>query len=104
MVYNYVYLPHDGGKAYSSPILHHVLVAGLTQGHQYYYRVGNDKDGWSDEFSFTMPSSNANSIRIAVMGDVGQTYNTSITLANILTHNASFLLNMGDLTYAGTLA
>jgi hypothetical protein len=40
-------------KKYSSGALHTVLLEGLEPDTTYYYQCGNDKDGWSDEFSFT---------------------------------------------------
>mmetsp|Transcript_4421 Transcript_4421/g.12067 ORF Transcript_4421/g.12067 Transcript_4421/m.12067 type:complete len:485 (-) Transcript_4421:91-1545(-) len=55
---------------------HHVApLLGLKPDTRYYYAVGNDEDGWSDEWSFTTaPSGRAaarRKISVSVFGDMG---------------------------------
>jgi len=82
-----------------SPILHHVILPNLTQGQIYYYSVGSEEYGFSDVYSFTMPKKQY-PFKVAVLADVGQTYNSSQTLNRALMDQASALLSIGDLSYA----
>jgi hypothetical protein len=98
LVYNHTYIEAAGGRAYASPILHHVLVGALPPGRRAFYRVGNAADGWSAEYAFTVPGAPATSISIGVFGDIGQTANSTATLAAMEAHGTSALLTVGDLS------
>lgn len=93
----------DGeGTVYHSPLLFHVLLAGLVPGQSYSYRVGSG-GRWSKAFAFTQPRAagkDAYPFRLGIMGDVGQTWNSSRTLAGIASFAPDILLLVGDLTYA----
>jgi hypothetical protein len=99
LVYNYSYRAEAGGVAYASPIIHHVLVGALPPGRRTFYRVGNDADGWSREFAFTVPGAPAAAIRLGVFGDIGQTLNSTATLAVMEALDTSAVLTVGDLSY-----
>lgn len=70
-VYRYIYDQSVGGVTYQSPILHHVILENIFPGAVYYYRVGNNKDGWSSERKFKLPSVNQYPTRIGAFGDLG---------------------------------
>lgn len=69
----------------------------------YYYRCGDPSIGMSDIYSFkSMPVSNRWSYpnRIAIVGDLGLTYNTTATLSHMMSHKPDLLLIIGDMSYA----
>lgn len=87
--------------------IHRVLLSELELGTTYYYRFGNDVDGWSHEYSFhTRPplgSPTANFIAYADMGIDPQP--SAIGVASwipIEIQNGfdDFLLHFGDISYA----
>ena len=88
------------GYSYASPIIHHVLLGGLALATTYYYVVGNPKDGFSDEMSFMTADPKSTMLRIGVFGDLGDTLNSSNTLASVMNYNADLILNTGDFIYA----
>ena len=71
LTYDYVYGAEAGDTTYQSPILHHVLLRGLTTGQPYFYQVGDPEqlNGWSPTLNFTLPA--AYPLRIGVVGDLG---------------------------------
>ncbi|EFN53514.1 hypothetical protein CHLNCDRAFT_58566 [Chlorella variabilis] len=105
VTYAYAYDEAAGGMAYQSPILHHVLLKGLQAGQTYYYRVGGrhpngtaTPDG--KEFSFAMPAAPPAQLRVGIIGDPGQTHNTSTTLQHLAASQPDVVLVLGDLSYA----
>lgn len=102
-VYNQLY-PFDGLLNYTSGIIHHVRLQDLKPGKRYYYKCGDSSiAAMSDEYSFrTLPSVGPNSYpsRIAVIGDLGLTSNSTSTIEHVMRNNPSLLLMVGDLTYA----
>ncbi|PRW60148.1 Purple acid phosphatase 15 [Chlorella sorokiniana] len=94
-----------GGMTYHSPILHHVLVTGLQPGQRYWYRVGGQLANGtaapeSREWSFRLPAGPPAELRIGVLGDPGQTYNTSRTLRQLADSKPDVVFVLGDLSYA----
>ncbi|WIA11592.1 hypothetical protein OEZ85_011697 [Tetradesmus obliquus] len=104
---------HDYGKlsqaSYASPLLHHVLLSGLTPGATYYYTLGVPVSlaagaavgPGPKEYSFKMPRASF-PLRIGVMSDPGQTYNTSEMLQHLIASQPSLVMLGGDFTYADT--
>jgi len=93
-VYNFSYL--------SSPISH-VLLPNLMPSTTYTYSVGNGSL-WSEEIKFTtLPSASSKTVyplRIGVVGDIGQTVNSSQTRNHLSANKPQVIINVGDLTYA----
>ncbi|EFN56155.1 hypothetical protein CHLNCDRAFT_144837 [Chlorella variabilis] len=99
LVYRYVYGPDAGNTTYQSPILHHVLLRGLKPGKTYFYVVGNEDQGWSQEFNFTTLRQEF-PIRLGLVGDLGQTSNTSTTLQQLVGSKPDMVVLTGDFSYA----
>ncbi|KAJ9169762.1 hypothetical protein P3X46_017917 [Hevea brasiliensis] len=103
LVYNQLY-PFEGLQNYTSGIIHHVRLAGLKPDTKYYYRCGDPSiEALSGIYSFkTMPVSGPSSYpsRIAVMGDLGLTFNTTTTISNVIRNKPELVLLVGDVTYA----
>lgn len=100
LTYTYAYGPEQGDTVYRSPVLHHVLLGKLTPGARYHYQVGSDQTGWSRIFSFVQPDPKATRFRIGVAGDLGQTLNTTSTLASLLSQQVDGYFFLGDFSYA----
>ncbi|KAI3440812.1 Purple acid phosphatase [Psidium guajava] len=102
-VYSQLY-PFEGLLNYTSGIIHHVRLEGLEPGTTYYFKCGDSSfPAVSDEYSFkTMPSSSPNAYpsRIAVIGDLGLTSNSSTTIDHVIQNDPALVLMVGDLTYA----
>uniref|UniRef100_A0A2N9EDB8 Purple acid phosphatase n=1 Tax=Fagus sylvatica TaxID=28930 RepID=A0A2N9EDB8_FAGSY len=103
LVYNQLY-PFQGLQNYTSGIIHHVRLTGLNPRTLYYYRCGDPSmRAWSKIYSFkTMPVSGPRSYpnRIAVVGDLGLTYNTTTTISHLISNKPDLVLLVGDVTYA----
>ncbi|GAB2282081.1 Purple acid phosphatase 15 [Dionaea muscipula] len=103
LVYNQLY-PFDGLQNYTSGIIHHVRLKGLKPNTLYFYRCGDPSiPAMSDTCSFrTMPVSGPHNYpgRIAVVGDLGLTYNTTTTVSHVISNDPDLLLLVGDVTYA----
>ncbi|KAL1211928.1 Purple acid phosphatase 15 [Cardamine amara subsp. amara] len=103
LVYSQLY-PFDGLLNYTSGIIHHVRITGLKPSTVYYYRCG-DPSRWamSKIHHFrTMPVSRPSSYpgRIAVVGDLGLTYNTTDTISHLIHNSPDLILLIGDVSYA----
>eukprot|EP00253_Pinus_taeda_P027647 PITA_27647 len=89
---------------YTSGIIHHVLVKGLLPNTRYYYICGDKSlSALSEEHEFvTLPSPGPNKYlpRIAVVGDLGLTYNSSTTFNHLVQNDPSMVLMVGDMSYA----
>jgi hypothetical protein len=89
---------------FNSLLLFLFVFTGLKPDKLYYYRCGDPSIGaLSDVYSFkTMPVSSPRSYpkRIAVMGDLGLTYNTSTTISHVISNKPQLALLVGDVTYA----
>ncbi|KAF8050932.1 hypothetical protein N665_1852s0002 [Sinapis alba] len=103
LVYNQLY-PFDGLLNYTSGIIHHVRITGLKPSTVYYYRCGDpSRHAMSKIHHFrTMPVSSPSSYpgRIAVVGDLGLTYNTTDTITHLLQNSPDLVLLIGDVSYA----
>jgi hypothetical protein len=98
VVYEYFYGPEQGDTTYQSPILHHVLLRDLKPGATIYYSVGDEEHGWSEEASFKVPGGYP--IRVGVVGDLGETANSTQTVAGLIDAQPDVIVNVGDYTYA----
>ena len=91
------------GCFYTSGEIHSVELPGLTPNTKYTYSCGSDT---AQTFSFkTPPAVGATaSLKIAVVGDLGQTENSSATVdmmeAELSAGNVDLILHAGDLSYA----
>ncbi|KAF4355355.1 hypothetical protein F8388_026625 [Cannabis sativa] len=102
-VYSQLY-PFQGLLNYTSGIIHHVKLEGLEPGTKYFYKCGDSSiPALSEEHMFETlpkPSPNAYPNRIAVVGDLGLTSNTTTTIDHLVQNNPSMILMVGDLSYA----
>lgn len=85
--------------SYVSPTINHVVLPNLMPGKKYSYKVG-DGSKWSQEKVFRTLSLNSYPIRIGLIGDIGQTYNSSTTRDHMLASKPQAIINMADLSYA----
>ncbi|XP_020253717.1 purple acid phosphatase 15-like [Asparagus officinalis] len=101
-VYNQLY-PFKGLQNYTSGIIHHVRLTGLNPGTKYVYQCGDPSFGMSHIHAFrTMPVSGPQSYpaRIAIIGDLGLTYNTTSTVGHMRKNKPDLIVLVGDVTYA----
>ena len=84
---------------YTSPTIHNIALPALSPGEVYEYRVG----GRTFEFR-APPSTSSDSVTFGVVGDLGQTLNSTATIAGLLAAAKAVtidtLLHAGDLSYA----
>ncbi|XP_054805563.1 purple acid phosphatase 23 isoform X2 [Prosopis cineraria] len=103
LVYSQLY-PFEGLRNYTSGIIHHVKVDGLEPGTKYYYKCGDSSiPAMSVEHTFEtfpVPAPNSYPRRIAVIGDLGLTSNSTTTIDHLTYNDPSMILMVGDLTYA----
>lgn len=103
MVYSQLY-PFKGLLNYTSGIIHHVRLEGLEPGTKYYYRCGDSSiPAMSEEHVFEtlpLPGPNVYPRRIAVIGDLGLTHNSSTTIDHVVQNDPALVLMIGDLCYA----
>eukprot|EP01018_Ginkgo_biloba_P032485 Gb_10273 [translate_table: standard] len=102
LVYSQIY-PFQGVLNYTSGIIHHVRLTGLLPNTKYYYICGDSSlSVMSEEQTFmTPPSPGPNSYlsRIAIIGDLGLTYNSSTTFKHLMKNNPCMVLIVGDMSY-----
>ncbi|KAH6834778.1 purple acid phosphatase 15 [Perilla frutescens var. hirtella] len=103
LIYNQLY-PFNGLQNYTSGIIHHVRLTGLDPYSLYYYKVGDPSiPAMSHIHHFkTMPVSSVQSYpaRVAVVGDLGLTYNSTSTIEHMTSNKPDLVLMVGDLCYA----
>ncbi|WMV48261.1 hypothetical protein MTR67_041646 [Solanum verrucosum] len=103
VIYNQLY-PFEGLQNYTSGIIHHVQLTGLKPDTLYYYLCGDPSiPAMSTIYHFkTMPISSPKCYpkRIAIVGDLGLTYNTTSTISHLTGNNPDLVLLVGDVTYA----
>ncbi|KAK2079134.1 hypothetical protein QBZ16_002825 [Prototheca wickerhamii] len=100
--YNQIYDYPDSFQ-YRSPRIHSVIFTELEPNTTYFYRVrGGNNVTWSPEYNFTtLPTGEAVfPLRVGLIGDGGQTYNSSATYEHLLADNPQVILHVGDLSYA----
>jgi 3',5'-cyclic AMP phosphodiesterase CpdA len=66
----------------------------------YYYRVGNQTDGWSKTFQFQTADANPNEFRFTAYGDHGISEDAAKNVQNVLFEKPAFHLLLGDISYA----
>ncbi|KAJ1694365.1 hypothetical protein LUZ63_011063 [Rhynchospora breviuscula] len=102
-VYSQLY-PYEGLLNYTSGIIHHVRLDGLMPGKTYYYKCGDSSlNALSEEYIFqTLPAPGPNDYpsRVAVVGDLGLTYNSTTTIDHLTRNDPAMILFVGDLVYA----
>lgn len=103
LVYNQIY-PFEGLLNYTSGIIHHVRLSGLAPNTTYFYICGDSAlSAMSEEKefrTFPQPSPHSYPSKIAIVGDLGLTYNSTSTFDHMLSNEPSLLLMIGDLSYA----
>ncbi|CBI33349.3 unnamed protein product, partial [Vitis vinifera] len=102
-VYSQLY-PFEGLLNYTSGIIHHVRLDDLEPGTKYYYKCGDSSfPAMSREYVFEtlpLPGPKRYPRRIAVVGDLGLTSNTTTTIDHLIRNDPSMILMVGDLSYA----
>ncbi|CAO2839919.1 unnamed protein product [Amaranthus hypochondriacus] len=102
-VYSQLY-PFEGLQNYTSGIIHHVRLTGLKPSTLYYYRCGDPylsaMSGLLHFRTMPIPGPNSYPAKIAVVGDLGLTYNSTATISHVASNNPDLLLLVGDVTYA----
>lgn len=102
-VYSQLY-PFQGLLNYTSGIIHHVRLQGLEPGTKYYYKCGDTSlSAMSKGHTFRtlpLPSPSNYPRRIAVVGDLGLTSNSTTTVDHMAKNDPSMILMLGDLSYA----
>ncbi|XP_059632223.1 purple acid phosphatase 23 isoform X3 [Cornus florida] len=102
-IYSQLY-PFEGLLNYTSGIIHHVRIDGLEPGRKYYYKCGDSSlPAMSEEHVFKtlpLPGHNMYPRRVAVVGDLGLTSNSTTTVDHLIENDPSMILMVGDLTYA----
>ncbi|KAM3708568.1 hypothetical protein ACJW31_02G106000 [Castanea mollissima] len=93
-----------GLQNYTSGIIHHVRLTGLMPDTLYQYQCGDPSiSAMSDVYYFrTMPVSGPHSYpsRVAVVGDLGLTFNTTSTVDHMISNHPDLVLLVGDVSYA----
>ncbi|CAF1151600.1 unnamed protein product [Adineta steineri] len=89
--------------------MHTILLSDLHPSTMYFYRVGNDDDGWSSIYSFTnRPAINEDSeVTVIAFGDMGLApfaTGAKSTMdrvrTRVISSNITCLLHIGDISYA----
>ncbi|CAK0783896.1 hypothetical protein CVIRNUC_007096 [Coccomyxa viridis] len=94
------------GLTYVSQLLHQVRVTGLPYGQTIYYKVGDVAKELSAEFPLTLRNSLKPGgqftfpLRLGVVADIGQTFNSSVTYQHLVADNPDATVFVGDLSYA----
>ena len=90
-------------SSYASGAWHNVLLDRLKPGRKYFYRVG-DGALWSPVASFVAPPRAGPTfpVRLAIIADVGNTFNSSSTLSHISKVEPTAIIVAGDTSYADT--
>lgn len=90
-------------ELYTSGWIHHAVVPNLHADTSYTYKVGNGaSSGWSKPYTFSTPPATGPEVpfRFGIMGDLGQTGNSSITTQHVIDGKYHVALLVGDLSYA----
>lgn len=89
-------------NCYLSANLYHATVTGLSPNTRYFFIVGNATAGYSHEFSFLTPPNplapTPYPFSIGMIGDTGQTVNTSANLGNLALLHPNLVLHPGALS------
>jgi len=100
-VYKFDY-PQYG--VYESGVIHHVQINGLTPSSLYFYQCGDFDAGVTSgilQFQTMAAVGDQHPLHFAVIGDLGQTIDSTSTVNHILDNKAlGMILHAGDLSYA----
>lgn len=100
----YTEVASGSGSVYYETVNHHVVLNTLIPGTTYYYIVGDESAGWSNEFTFTSAPTNANlhgNFSFFVFGDLGFTNgDPTATYINENKDNVDLIWHTGDVSYA----
>ncbi|KAF5752492.1 purple acid phosphatase superfamily protein [Tripterygium wilfordii] len=103
LVYNQLY-PIEGLQNYTSGIIHHVRLRGLKPNTLYQYQCGDPSLPLMSDIHYfrTMPVSSPRNYpsRIAVVGGLGLTYNTTSTFSHLMSTHPDLILLVGGVSYA----
>ncbi|KAJ3671903.1 hypothetical protein LUZ60_007982 [Juncus effusus] len=103
LIYNQLY-PFEGCLNYTSGIIHHVRLTGLKPSTKYFYKCGDPSLlPMSSIHSFTtMPASSPQNYprKIAIVGDLGLTYNSTSTIEHMRSNEPDLVVLVGDVSYA----
>ncbi|CAH9129800.1 unnamed protein product [Cuscuta epithymum] len=102
LIYSQLY-PFIGLRNYTSGIIHHVQLTELEPDTVYYYQCGDPLMAMSEVYYFkTMPISSPDRYpnKVAIVGDLGLTYNTTSTINHLMRNNADLVILVGDVSYA----
>ncbi|KDP32671.1 hypothetical protein JCGZ_13669 [Jatropha curcas] len=86
---------------YNSGYIHHATIKRLQYNTKYFYEIGSDES--TRRFSFTTPPEVGPDVpfTFGIMGDLGQTYDSNITLEHYVSNpKAQAMLFVGDISYA----
>jgi Icc-related predicted phosphoesterase len=92
----------SGFPSYDSDNIYHCYLEGLSPQTTYFYQAGNKDGDVSDVYSFTTlpPKGDKSALWLGVVGDLGQTQDSEVTLAQIADEDYQMLIFAGDLSYA----
>ncbi|KAK3187877.1 hypothetical protein Dsin_027438 [Dipteronia sinensis] len=103
LIYNQLY-PSDGIQNYTSGIIHHVCLTDLEPDTLYEYECGDPSESLMSKSHYfrTMPVSSPSDYpnRIAVVGDLGLTHNTTTTVSHLLSNHPDLVVLVGGLSNA----
>ena len=89
---------------YQASRLHNAVMSPLTESTIYFYRVGSERDGWSQTFNFsTAPPAGTYPVKFVAYGDMGvlHSQNTAALTAKMIRDgDAQFIVHAGDISYA----
>ncbi len=104
---NYTFVDTGYSKQYYNTYHHHVILSSLLQPNtHYYYIVGDENDGFSDEFTLISPTTKQDpnqSSTFLVYGDLGVWYSDdtrSYINKEVNTGEIDLILHSGDISYA----
>ena len=68
---SYAFQSNGKCSSYYETFNHHVVLDTLLPSQTYYYMVGDERDGWSEELTFKSAPSEFKPFSFAVFGDLG---------------------------------
>jgi len=86
-------------------VIHQVRLENLSPDTQYFYRVGDETDGFTQEFNFNTAPSNLRPFTFALIGDMGIVPGGFLVAdkmaGDLVNYPVEFYVHAGDLAYAG---